>query len=130
MNNVLITGGAGFVGHNLAKSIFENSNITIVDRLLNDHPLDCQYVESTVQEYLKFRIPKFDVIYHLAADARIQPSFLNPRSVIDNNFNSTLAVADYARETGAKVVFATTSSHSMTGTPAHTQLRRSCAKKC
>ena len=53
---------------------------------------------------------EFDVVYHLAADARIQPSFDKPLETFHNNAFGTAYVAEKARGFGAKMIFSSTSS--------------------
>ena len=59
------------------------------------------------------------MIYHMAALARIQPSLKWPTKTINNNFNSTLNILEYARENEIPVVFAGSSSfhHGLWGSP-------------
>ena len=58
----------------------------------------------------KFQLEKPDVIYHMAALARIQPSLEKPHPTIVNNFLSTLNVLEYARNNNIRVVYAGSSS--------------------
>ena len=51
-----------------------------------------------------------DIIYHLAADARIQPSFDDPVGTIKNNVQTTSFVCEMARKMRSKLVFAGSSS--------------------
>ena len=51
-----------------------------------------------------------DVIYHLAALARIQPSIKNPKPAIDANLNGTLNILDWARQNDIQVIYAGSSS--------------------
>jgi len=62
---------------------------------------------------------EYDVIYHLAALARIQPSLENPHKTLFNNFVSTLNILEYARENDIKFVYAGSSSfhHGLYGSP-------------
>ena len=53
---------------------------------------------------------KANVIFHLAALARIQPSLQNPIETIENNVNGTLNILEYARVNNIKVVYAGSSS--------------------
>jgi len=53
---------------------------------------------------------KFDTIFHLAAHARIQPSFDNPFDCIFDNFTNALRVFQKAVEDDSRVIFASTSS--------------------
>ena len=60
-----------------------------------------------------------DVIFHLAALARIQPSINNPTDTIVNNFNSTLNILECARKYEIPVIYAGSSSkhHGLYGSP-------------
>ena len=51
-----------------------------------------------------------DVIFHLAAMARIQPSFERPSETLDVNARGTVLICEYARKNKAKVVYAGSSS--------------------
>ena len=65
------------------------------------------------------RFEKPGIIFHVGAVARIQPSLKNPVFTINNNFNSTLNVLDWARRKNIPVVFAGSSSkhHGLWGSP-------------
>ena len=52
----------------------------------------------------------FDLIFHLAALSRIQPSFNNPEETFRVNTIGTQKVCEFARLTGAKVIYAGSSS--------------------
>jgi UDP-glucose 4-epimerase len=82
--NILITGGAGFVGTNLIKKLLTlNHQVVSIDNyntgLKSNHQDGCLYIEDDIRTYdysdLKVRP---DFIFHMAAIARIQPSFNNP----------------------------------------------------
>mgnify|MGYP003121133936 FL=1 len=66
-----------------------------------------------------YQLEKPDLIFHLAALARIQPSLKKPASTISNNFMGTLNVLDYARENDVPVVYAGSSTfhHGLWGSP-------------
>ena len=53
---------------------------------------------------------KFDVVYHLAALARIQPSFKDPLKYLSIDMMGTAHVCEFARSCSAKVVYAGSSS--------------------
>ena len=72
-----------------------------------------------VKDYSIF-MDKPDVIFHIAALARIQPSLQEPQHHINNNFVSTLNVLDWARTQGnVPVIYAGSSSkhHGLYGSP-------------
>jgi len=134
---MLVTGGAGFVGTNLIKRLLKDGHdVVSIDNYSTgkkeNHQEGCQYFNVDIcsvidysttrnsdQYPLKFFQEKTDVIYHMAALARIQPSLENPHPTIVNNFLSTLNVLEYARNNNISVVYAGSSSihHGLYGSP-------------
>lgn len=88
MNKILITGGAGFIGSNLAKSLVKDGNkVVIVDDLSmgqveNIEGLDVEFLEHDVtdKEFMHhlLRRYKFDYIFFLAAVASVADSVERP----------------------------------------------------
>ena len=58
----------------------------------------------------KYAGKKFDVVYHLAALARIQPSFDDPLTYLSIDIQGTAAVCEYARSCDSRLVYAGSSS--------------------
>jgi len=114
---VLVTGGAGFVGTNLIKQLLkEGHQVISVDNyhtgLKSNHQPGAQYVEfdiRNIDDYSSWG--EFDIIYHLAAIARIQPSFKEPYDYFTTNANATFKIAKYCSEKNIPLVFAGSSSH-------------------
>jgi len=114
---VLVTGGVGFIGSNLIEKLHKQEHEVIsVDNYStgkkeNEHSF-CEYHNVDLQEhpleYVKMEKP--DIIYHLAAKARILPSIQNPLHTMKNNVNSMIHVLDYARSKNVPVVYAGSSS--------------------
>ena len=120
MRKVLVTGGCGFIGSNLIDTLIkkriEPEGITVIDDMSSES-CSCgyavegvNYVMEDVKNINSVLSEFFDVIFHLAADARIQPSFKKPYRTIENNVMGTAAVLEYARKTSGKVVYAGSSS--------------------
>jgi len=126
---VLVTGGTGFVGTNLIKRLLKDGHEVIsVDNystgVKENEQKGCQYYNFDISErdvpYGRMYWPKStkvidevgypDVIFHMAALARIQPSLEHPASHIKNNFNSTLHILELARKKNIPVVYAGSSS--------------------
>jgi UDP-glucose 4-epimerase len=110
---ILVTGGAGFIGSNLVQKL--EGQITVWDNLstgkLSNIKKDVEFVKLDLREPLPENINKeFDIIYHLAAQARIQPSFIDPFSYFQSNVVGTNRILEIAKENKAKVIYAGTSS--------------------
>jgi len=114
---VLVTGGAGFIGTNLIKRLLkEGHQIVSIDNYSTgyktNHIEGAQYVEFDIRNIKDYSVwGDFDIVYHLAALARIQPSFKNPIEVFEVNANGTLLIAKYCTEKNIPLVFAGSSSH-------------------
>tara|TARA_A100001515_G_scaffold128031_1_gene114033 strand:- start:389 stop:1237 length:849 start_codon:yes stop_codon:yes gene_type:complete len=120
----LVTGGAGFVGTNLIKRLLKDGHeVVSFDNYstgFRENEQDgCRYIETDVIDGFTNWIKKFDVIFHLGALARIQPSIKNPSETIKNNFDGTLNVLEYARKNNTPVIYAGSSSkhHGLYGSP-------------
>ena len=118
---ILVTGGCGFIGSNLVDILVKdsNNNVFVVDNLDTGKREYCNekatYIFKDIREIFSEEIPKnlkdVEVIFHLAALARIQPSFEKPVDTFDINTQGTALVCEYAHKIGAKVVYAGSSSY-------------------
>ena len=112
---ILVTGGAGFIGTNLIKRLLkEGHDITSIDNystgLKQNHQEGCEYKEKDIINY-DFRGEYYDIIFHLAAIARIQPSFTRPEDYIDTNFMGTYSMIKYCIGRDIPLIYAGSSSH-------------------
>ena len=129
-------GGAGFVGTNLIKRLLKDEHeVHAVDNystgFKHNHQDGCTYHEYDLASermlsiyvdnitYVNGRANEFDLIFNVAALARIQPSLKNPLKTIRNNFNSALHTLEWARGSKTPVVFAGSSTlhHGLWGSP-------------
>jgi UDP-glucose 4-epimerase len=114
---ILVTGGAGFVGTNLIKSLLEAGHTVVsVDNyntgLKSNHQDGCLYLNKDIRTMSDYSAwGDFDVIYHLAAIARIQPSFQDPESYFTTNANATMKLAKYCASKNIPLIYAGSSSH-------------------
>ena len=120
----LVTGGAGFVGTNLIKRLLKDEyEVVSFDNystgFKDNRQKGCTYFDVDITEKFDDWKEEFDVIFHLAALARIQPSIKNPSETIKNNFDGTLNVLEYARKKNTTVIYAGSSSkhHGLYGSP-------------
>ena len=114
--NILVTGGAGFIGTNLIKKLLsEGHEVTSLDNYSTgkreNHIAGCNYIEKDITYHLWFEDKKFDIVFHLAAIARIQPSFKHPQRYIDTNFNGTQRITQYCTDNKVPLIYAGSSSH-------------------
>lgn len=112
--NVLVTGGAGFVGTNLIKSLLkENHSVYSLDDystgLSSNEIPGCNYFCGDLSN-IDTIWEDIDVVYHLAAKARIQPSFENPEEYIKTNFDGTYSVIKYCLKKNIPLIYAGSSS--------------------
>jgi UDP-glucose 4-epimerase len=124
---MLVTGGAGFVGVNLIKRLLKDGHeVVSVDNYSTgkreNHQDGCTYYDYDLSSphtlgiyvdhgsYPAWRDNEYDVIFHIAALARIQPSLKNPYKSIFNNFVSSLNIFEYARKNNTKIVYAGSST--------------------
>ena len=116
MKKVLVTGGAGFIGSNLVdKLINKGVEVIILDDLStgkkeNLHPKAKWFNVSLQNLDSGLYFQGVDIVFHLAALARVQPSIKDPISFNTVNVGGTLKVLHYAYEAGGKRVIYSASS--------------------
>ena len=115
MRKVLVTGGAGFIGSNLINELI-NSNITVfsIDNYStgskNNQIKGAKYIDLDIEKIDTLDGSNFDYCFHLAAQSRVQPSFLNPEKSFRVNVNGTLKVMEWAKKHKIRVLYAGSSS--------------------
>lgn len=117
---VLITGGAGFIGSNLARFLLGQSNVDsvkIIDdlstgSLQNLAGLAVEFSEGSILDYdlLRSVVSGMDSIVHLGAIPSVPRSIANPRASHEANTTGTLNVLEAAREVGVEHVVVASSS--------------------
>ena len=118
MSKCLVTGGAGFIGSNLADELINQGHeVLIIDNLTTGKK---EYVNSKAEfheadirklEQIKPLFRGIDYVFHLAAFPRVQPSIEDPATANDINLNGTVNVLIAARDAKVKkVVYSASSS--------------------
>jgi UDP-glucose 4-epimerase len=118
MKKVAITGGAGFIGSNLAASLIANGHqVTIIDDLstglianIDRKNSDFKELSITDASKLKKALKGAETIFHLGARGSVPRSIKNPVATHEVNATGTLNVLEAARESGAHVIFSSSSS--------------------
>ena len=117
--NIMVTGGAGFIGTNLIKRLLKDGhNVVSLDNYStgteDNHQEGCKYVDADIRDVIDFDyfMKDVDVVYHLAARARIQPSFKNPANTLEVGILGTMNILEWIKEKENKprMVFAGSSS--------------------
>lgn len=106
--NILVTGGAGFIGKRLVNELVKHRH--------NVASFDLQYGD----DILKGFSGTFDAIYHLAVLSRPLAQS-DPRKAVDVNVKGTINVLEHARKCDAKVIF--TSASSVYGIPSSSSVK-------
>ncbi|MDZ7724146.1 MAG: GDP-mannose 4,6-dehydratase [candidate division KSB1 bacterium] len=128
--NILITGGAGFIGSHLSQALLDKGHvITVVDNFNSYYNPDIKrsniktclqnnrynLIKADIRDYptlkTKLATRPFDVFIHLAARAGVRPSIEKPLLYEQVNVQGTTHLLELARECGVKkFIFASSSS--------------------
>ena len=111
---ILVTGGAGFIGSNLIELLIKGSHeVTSIDNYSlgfeSNHIQGANYINMDIND-ISTLTNDFDLVYHLAALSRVQPSFNKPSETFNTNVNGTQKVCEFIRHGNAKLVYAGSSS--------------------
>src|SRR5881394_1563573 len=131
MKNILITGGAGFIGSHLVDRLLSEGDwrITVIDdfndfydpaiKRANIEPHlskpNFKLIEADIRDFYTleevFNEGKFDCVVHLAARAGVRPSLTETRLYVETNVNGTTNLLELAKQHGVKqFVFGSSSS--------------------
>ena len=118
MKNVLVTGGAGFVGHHLVKSLISiGYNVKVLDNLSTGRKENIDnraiFVEGDIQnrELVLELTHDCDQVFHLAAFIQLQESIKRPIECFNNNIIGTVNIVQSSiKNKVKKIIFASSSS--------------------
>ena len=123
MNNVLVTGGLGFIGSNLVDKLLSLGNtVTVVDDLSSCRPDYLELVENwNLKDFIegcfasneileKIKNKKFDTVFHVAAIPRVSYSVEEPFKTTDVNINKTVKLIESCVGNINKFIFSSSSS--------------------
>ena len=120
MSKVLVTGGCGFIGSSLVDKLVElYDDVLVIDNLSSESNEKFYYNKKA--EYFEYDICDYentynlysgaDIVFHLAAESRIQPTLENPILATKSNTVGTCTVLQCAKEAGVtRVIYSSTSA--------------------
>ena len=115
--NVLVTGGAGYIGSHICKLLYQNGHTPVVyDNLSSGHKFSVKwgpFVFGELADYdkLVYTMSNFDIkgVIHLAAYAYIGESMNSPRMYFNNNVANSLNLLNAMQDSGVtNIVFSST----------------------
>ena len=141
--NILVTGGAGFIGtHTIIELLQGGHQVVVVDNLSNSNPKSLQRVESIIGQAIPFykvdirdrvaletvfSLHDFECCIHFAGLKSVGESVVKPWEYYENNINGTLVLLDVMRKHGCKnIIFS--SSATVYGNPKEVPITEACPK--
>ena len=111
---ILVTGGSGFVGSHLCEALALVCDVWSVDNYstgsINNHIAGVKYYRANTTEIDHLDIPVPDIVFHLGEYSRVEQSFVDLEQVWNSNVYGTSAVLNYCKKTGAKLIYAGSST--------------------
>ncbi|MCD7755836.1 MAG: UDP-glucose 4-epimerase GalE [Firmicutes bacterium] len=124
--NVLVTGGAGYIGSHTCLELLESGcGVIVIDNLCNSNPKSLQRVQELTGKTLKFyqgdvrdgallktifQENPIDCVIHFAGLKCVPESVAKPWAYYDNNLNTTLVLTKAMQEAGVKRIIFSSSA--------------------
>jgi len=120
---VLVTGGAGFIGGHIVDRLYADGHeVNVLDNESSNSNDNYHWLKTGTRRFgdnvqhwesvnACIKLHDIDIIFHLAAESRIQPTIQNPRQAFLTNTIGTCNILQSARENNVKrVIFSSTSA--------------------
>lgn len=128
--NVLITGGMGFIGSNLAiRLVKEHANVTILDSMLDEYGANSfnikeiakdvliNYSDMRDEHSLRYLVKNKDFIFNLAGQVSHQDSMINPFMDLEVNVKAQLSLLEVCKQYAQNAVIVYSSTRQIYGHP-------------
>ncbi len=111
-HNILITGGSGFVGSQVALHLYyQGHNITIVDLVGKKEHVPGDIIISDYEDFFKNNTKKYDTVIHLAAEHLVEQSVTEPAKYYLNNVVKMKTMLDRMVELGIENIIFSSSGN-------------------
>mgnify|MGYP006131567185 CR=1 FL=1 len=113
--NILVTGGAGFIGSHLCEDLAHMGNeVTSLDNYstgsTHNHVNGVNYVNGETKNIKKLISFSPDIVYHLGEYSRVEQSFNDIEKVWSSNKDGIFSVLEFCRKKGSKLIYAGSST--------------------
>ncbi|ELY87080.1 NAD-dependent epimerase/dehydratase family protein [Natrinema altunense] len=115
-HRILVTGGAGFIGRNIASALVADNEVRILDNLStgsrSNVPEGATLIEGDIRDddALDRATADVDIIFHHAALISVEASIRDPERTHDVNVTGTVKLLERARDESARFVFASSAA--------------------
>ncbi|KDE59890.1 hypothetical protein EL22_15505 [Halostagnicola sp. A56] len=114
--DVLVTGGAGFIGSNIVEALVPENDVRVLDNLSSgarsNVPSGATFIEGDIRDDATVRhaTEGIDIIFHQAGQISVERSFEAPELTHEVNVTATLKLLECARRESARFVFASSAA--------------------
>ena len=116
MKNILVTGGAGFIGSHLCESLSKDTknHVVCLDNYStgteDNHVSGVEYIRGETKDIHSLITFSPDIVYHLGEYSRVEQSFEDLEIVWNYNKQGTFEVLQFCRKHACKIVYAGSST--------------------
>ncbi len=118
--NILLTGGAGYIGSHVVLSLLDGGNkVTIIDNLISGNkeilPENINFYNCNINNKEKIKeiihSSNFDVLMHFAGFIKVEESVSNPKKYFENNTINSITLFETCLENNLKnIIFSSTAA--------------------
>lgn len=111
---VIVTGGRGFIGHNLVGELLKmKCTVYVIDNEMAE-PVSIKHKGAIYYKaccsYISNIDLKADIVFHLGEYSRVEQSFLNSKKCLVNTVSTMPYILEYCKNSGAKLIYAGSST--------------------